>query len=123
MATTKTVTVLDNNVTLVAAAADHTSSVWDLVDGYGGVLDIKITNGATGPTIAATAIIWTSPDNSNWYKLPGGSLGSTLGNAVVTSWGAIPVPIGTKYLKVVSGSNTGQNVVIRVEGTEVVAVS
>jgi len=121
MAATKAVTVLDNNVTLTASAGDHTSNVWTLDDGYGGELYIKITNGGTGPTVAAEAQIMTSPDNSNYYKL-GGALVSTLGNSAVTSW-SIPIPIGIEYLTVVSGSNTGQNVTIRVEGSEVTATA
>ena len=121
MASTKVVTVLDNNVTLTAAAGDHTSGVWTLDDGYGAELYIKVTNGATGPTVAAQAQIWASPDNSNYYKF-GGALIATLGNNVITSW-SIPIPIGVEYLKVISGSNTGQNVVIRVEGSEVTAIS
>lgn len=120
MASTKVVTVLDDNVTLTAAAADHTSGVWTIDDGYGGELYIKVTNGATGPTVAAQAQIWASADNSNYYKF-GGVLISTLGNAIVTSW-SIPVPMGVEYLKVISGSNTGQDVVIRVEGSEVTAI-
>jgi len=118
MATTKAVSVLDNNVTLTAGAADHTSTVWDLQDGYGAELSIKFTNGATGPTLASQAQIWVSPDNSNWYKF-GGALIAALGNSVITSWGGIPITIGVKYLKVISGGNTGQNTVIRVEGSEV----
>ncbi len=121
MAATKVVTVLDNNTTLIAGAADHDSDVWTLDDGYGALLDIKITNGATGPTVAAQAQIWVSPDNSNFYKF-GGALIATLGNNVVSSW-AIEIPIGVEYLKVTSGSNIGQNVTIRVEGSEVTALS
>ena len=121
MATTKPVTVLDDNVTLTAAAGDHTSDVWTLDDGYGGILGIKITNGATGPTVAAVAQVWWSPDSSNWYKL-GNAHGSTLGNNIVSSW-PVPIQTGIKYVKVVSGSNTGQNVTIRAEGTEVSAIS
>lgn len=121
MAVTKAVTVLDDNVTLTAAAGDHTSSVWTLDDGHGGMLNIKVTNGATGPTVAATAQVWASPDNSNYYKF-GGPLGSTLGNDIISSW-AIPVPIGVEYLKIISGSNTGQDVVIRCEGSEITAIS
>ncbi len=121
MTTTKVVNVLDDNVTLVASAGNHDSSVGDLQDGYGGLLHIKITNGATGPTVAAQAQVQTSPDNSNWYNF-GGAMQSTLGNAVVTSW-AVPIPIGVKYLKVVSGSNTGQNVTIRCSITEVTEVA
>ena len=121
MSTTKVVSVLDNNVTMTAGAADHDSSTWTLDDGYGGQLHIKITNGATGPTVAAQAQIWASPDNSNWYKF-GGALVAALGNAVISSW-SIPIPIGIEYLKVISGSNTGQNCTIRVEGSEITAIS
>jgi hypothetical protein len=121
MATTKTVTVLDNNVTLTAAAGNHTSSTWDLADGYGGELHIKNTNGATGPTVAAQAQVWVSPDNSNFYKF-GGVLIATLGNNVVTSW-SFPIPAGVKYCYVISGSNTGQNTTLRVEGSEVTAIA
>jgi len=121
MATTKVVTVLDNNVTLTAGAGDHTSDVWTIDDGYGGELYIKITNGATGPTVAAQCQVWASPDNSNFYKF-GGALVSTLGNSIVTSW-SIPIPIGVEYIKIISGSNTGQNVTLRIEGSEVSAIA
>ena len=121
MATTKVVTVLDNNVTLTAGAADHDSSVWDLQDGYGGILNVKITNGATGPTVAAAIQVNISQDNSNFYKF-GGQYPSTLGNNVVTSW-SIYIPAGIKWVKVTSGSNTGQNVTIRVEGSEITDVN
>ena len=121
MASIKTVTVLDDDVTLTAGAADHTSSVWTIDDGYGGELYVKVTNGATGPTVAAVVQIWASADNSNWYKF-GGALGSTLGNTIVSSW-SISIPIGVEYIKVISGSNTVQDVVVRVEGTEITAIS
>jgi len=121
MAATKVVTVLDNNVTLTAGAGDHTSSVWTLDDGYGGQLNIKVTNGATGPTVAAQAQVWASPDNSNYYKF-GGALVATLGNNIVSSW-SIPIPIGVEYCKIISGSNTVQDCIIRCEGSEITAIS
>ena len=121
MASTKVVSVLDNDVTLTAGAGDHTSSIWTIDDGYGGELYIKITNGGTGPTIAAEVQVEVSPDNSNWYKLPG-PLISSLGNGIVSSW-PVPINAATKYVKTVSGSNTGQDVVIRVEGSEITALS
>jgi hypothetical protein len=118
---TKNVTVLDSNVTLTAGAADHESGVWDLQDGYGGILYLKNTNGATGPTVAAASQVWVSPDGTNYYK-HGGAIGWTLGNGVVTSL-AVAIPQGVKYVKVVSGSNTGQGTVLRAEGVEVTAQS
>ena len=121
MSTTKVVTVLDDNVTLTAGAADHTSTVMDLQDGYGGVLFIKNTNGATGPTVAAQSQVWASPDNSNWYKLFGAIL-FDLGNGVITSK-TLLIPTWVKYVEVISGSNTGQNTTLRVEGVEGSAIN
>lgn len=120
MSATKTTTVLDNNITLSAGAGDHTSSVWIITGGYGGEIFLKVTNGATGPTLPAQCQIWVSPDNSNWYKF-GNALLATLGNNVVTPW-SFPIPMSVKYLKVISGSNTDQDVTLRVEGTETTKV-
>lgn len=121
MASTKAVTILDNNVTLVAAAANHTSGLFTRLSDYAAGLLIKVTNGTTGPTLAAQAQIQVSMDNSNWFKL-GGTLIATLGNNGVTSW-VVNLPIWAKYAQVISGSNTGQNVVIRVEGGDLTAIS
>jgi len=121
MATTKSISVLDDDTTLTASAGDHTSSVWTLTDGFGGELHIKITNGATGPTVPAQAQIQVSPDNSNWYDFGGPIVGTSTNSDVVSV--TVNMPIGIQYAKVVSGSNTGQDVTIRVEGTEVTAIA
>ena len=123
MASTKAVTVLSNNVTITKdqGAEAVASSDWDLSDGYGGQLYLKVTNGATGPTVAAVLQIYASPDDTTYYKF-GGALGSTLGNDAVTTW-SIPIPIGVEFIRVMSGSNTDQDVVVRVEGSEVTAIS
>ena len=111
MASTQASTTIYDNVTLTAAAADNTSSAVDLSTGYGGVLFVKITNGGTGPTIAAKVQIEGSPDNSNWHECGGAMVGST-GNSVVRSWSP-PIPMGFSHLRLVAGSNTGQNVTVR----------
>jgi len=121
MATTKAVTVLDNNTVSTAGAGDANSATWTLTDGYGGTLHIKVTNGATGPTVTTYCQIYVSPDNSNWYKF-GGLLYATLGNAVVTSW-SISIPEGIQYLYVTHGGNTIQNTTVRVEGSEITAIA
>jgi hypothetical protein len=121
MATTKAVTVIYNNVTLTASNADTVSSSIDLADGYGASLFVKITNGATGPTVPAQFIIETSADNSNFYQLGGALVANTTNNGVY-SWGALEIPMGVKYLRLTAGSNTGQNVTIRAEVCETSAV-
>ena len=122
MATTKAVTAIWSAVTLTAGAGDTTSSAVDLTDGYGGTLNIKLTNGATGPTIAAQVQVQVSEDNSEWYNFGGALIGSTANNAV-TSWGGIIIPIATKYLRLVAGSNTGQNVTVDADLSEVTAIA
>jgi len=121
MATTKAVTVLFDDVTLTAGAGDTTSALATIDDGYGGSLNVKLTNGGTGPTIPAQVQVQVSPDNSNWYDVGYALLGLT-GNNADPSWGDIPVGIGVKYLRCVAGSNTDQNVTVRAEIVEVTAV-
>lgn len=120
MAATKVPQVLDNNVTLTAGAGDHTSGIGTLTTGYGAVLHVSIQNGATGPTVNTQAQVWVSADNSNFYKL-GGVLNPSIANAAFSSW-TIPLHIGLQYVKVISGSNTSQNVTIRVEVSQVTAI-
>lgn len=122
MATTKTTTVIWNGQTLVAAAANTISSVVTLTGGYGASLNIKLTNGATGPTLAAVVQVQISADNSEWYDLCGALSGSTA-NAGVYSWGGIDIPMGVKYLKLSAGGNTSQNVTVDADITEVTALA
>ena len=121
MPTTKVVTVLANGVTLTAAAGDTTSPLATLDDGYGAALHVKLTNGGAGPTIVAQVQVQVSADNVEWYDLGGPLKGSTT-NSAVSDWGGIPIPIGVEYVQLVSGSNTGQNVTLDSDLTEVTAV-
>ncbi len=120
MASTKGVTVLDNNVTLTAGAGNHTSGLATATTDYGGVILIKITNGATGPTVPAQAQIQVSADNSNFYNFGGAFISDSV-NSSVNSFIA-NIPPGIQYIQVVSGSNTAQNVTIRVEYTDLATI-
>lgn len=121
MATTKTRTSIWAAQTLTAGAGNTTATAVDLADGYGAALNITLTNGATGPTVAAQVQIEVSNDNSTWSKFGGPLVGSTA-NSAVSSWGGIDVPIGVKYVRLVAGSNTGQNVTVEADISEVVSV-
>ncbi len=121
MASTKAVTVLWNAQSLTAGAGDATSALATLDDGYGAALHIKLTNGATGPTIAAQVQIEVSADNSEWYEF-GGVMQAGVGNDDVVSWGGINIPIGVEYLRLVAGSNTDQAVVVDADISEVTSL-
>ena len=104
-----------------AAGAVTTSAAVDLRLAYEAALSIKVTNGATGPTVAAIVQIQVSEDNSEWYNF-GGALQSTLGNSVETSWGAIDLPSAVNYVRVVGSANTGQTVTLNADISYVVAI-
>ena len=122
MASTKAVTAIWSSQTLTAAAGDSTSSVVVLDDGYGAALHVKLTNGATGPTVAAQVQVQVSADNSEWYDFGFPMVGTTT-NSDVSSWGGIEIPMGVEYLRLVAGSNTGQNVTVDADISEVTALS
>jgi hypothetical protein len=99
--------------TIIAAGSNNTSggtttgTVVDLTTKYGGLLTVKITNGATGPTVAASAYVYTSHDNSNFKTMT--VLQSNLGNNAVSEF-AMDIPPAVMYLRVDVKDNTGQTV-------------
>ena len=122
MATTKSASAIWSGTTLTASAAATTSDAVNLTDGYGATLDIKLTNGATGPTVAAQVQVQVSEDGTEYYNFGGPLIGSTVNSAIV-SWGGIIIPVGTQYLRCVAGSNTGQNVTVDADISEVTAIA
>jgi len=122
MALTKSRTSIWNGTTLTAGAGDTTSSAQDLSAVYESQVDIKITNGATGPTVPAQCQIQVAADSGGTlYVNFGGPLVANLGNSIVTSW-SIDIPIGVASLQLVAGSNTAQNVTISADISTVTGV-
>jgi len=121
MATTKAFTAIWNAQSLTAGAGDTTSAAQTIDTGYGAALHIKLTNGATGPTIAAQVQIEVSGDNTEWYNFGGPLVGSVSNNGIA-QWGGIEIPIGVEYLRLVAGSNTGQAVTVDADISNVTAI-
>lgn len=113
MATTKVLTEVRNAVVMTAGAGDVNSSSVDMSTAYGGAISLKLTNGATGPTLPGQIQIETSHDDSEWFPMGGPFVGSVANSAVVAT-GPIDIPIGVEFIRVVTGSNTGQNVTAEV---------
>jgi hypothetical protein len=122
LAATKARTSLHNAATLTAGAGDTTSSSVDLSAGYGATVDIKLTNGATGPTVAAQVQVQVANDAAGtlWVNYGGPLVGPTA-NSASSSW-AVDVPPGFAAVRTVSGSNTAQNVTISVDVSNVSAL-
>jgi hypothetical protein len=104
--------VADGGVS-VTTGGGTVNHAFDLSGYYGGMLDIKIKNGATGPTVNATVQIQHSTqDSPTEYFNVGGPLVGALGNNVETSWGGIELPLGFKKGRLVVTAPTGQNVTL-----------
>lgn len=106
--------------TLTAAAGDTTATGVDLRTTYAALYAIKLTNGATGPTIPAQVQVQVSADDSGYYNFGGPLVGGTANNAV-SSW-TVELPSAAKYARTVSGSNTGQNVALATEVMDITAI-
>lgn len=122
MALTKSRTSLYSAQTLTAGAANTNSAAQDNTGSYGTQLDIQLTNGATGPTIAAQVQVQVAADATGtlWVNYGGPLVGSVANNAV-TSW-SVELPIGVAGFRLVSGSNTGQNVTLDADYSRVTGI-
>lgn len=122
MAATKARTSIWSSQTLTAGAGNTTSSAVDLSTGYGAQVDIKLTNGSTGPTVAAQVQVQVAADVSGtlFVNFGGPLVGSTANNGV-SSW-SVELPIGVNRLQLVAGSNTSQNVTVDADVSNVTGI-
>lgn len=122
MAITKARTSIWSATTLTAGAANTTSSAVDLSAGYGAQVNIQLTNGGTGPTVAAQVQIQVANDTGGTLFVNyGGPLVGSTTLSVVTSW-SVDLPIGVNRLRLVAGSNTGQNVTVDADISNVTGI-
>lgn len=125
MAATKARSSIASSVTMTASAGDVTSTAIDLNTGYGAQVNIVITNGATGPTIAAQAQIQVANDAAAgtqlWTKFGGPFVAGVENNGVY--YASAQLPIGVAAVRIVHGSNTGQNTTISADVSNVTAIS
>lgn len=115
MAATKTETAIWTAQSLTAGGANTSSSWIDLSAAYGAQLSIKLTNGATGPTIAAQVQIQTANDyNAGSPTLPVNFGGAFVGGTTASEvdYLSVEVPFGVAAVRLVAGSNTGQAVTV-----------
>lgn len=108
MSVTKTSRTLQSSASN-AAGGTATGSPLDLTSALGGTLTAKVTNGATGPTIACSLYIELSADNSNWKLFR--QYVALLGNNIVTEF-AVEIPASVMYLRTRFSGNTGQGVTV-----------
>jgi len=122
MAATKSRTSIYSAQTLTAGAGNTTSSWIDIDTAYGAILNVVLTNGATGPTVAAQVQIQVANDTAHTlivaYGLP--LPGSTTNNDIVPY--SVILPKEIVAFRLVSGSNTGQNVTLDADYSKVTGI-
>ncbi len=107
MAATKNLRTIIAAATSNTAGSTVTGTAINLTTAYGGLITIKITNGATGPTVPASAKVYTSGDNTN-FKLFATLTGDSTNNSV-NEW-SVDISAPTMYARVDVTGNTAQTV-------------
>jgi len=113
MTLTKSSTVVHNDITLTAGAGDTTSSTQDLSGKDLITARIRFTNGGTGPTVAAQCSIQMAEVDTAAKFIELTSLDGGTDNSGVSEY-VVSIPPTANQLRFVSGSNTGQDVTLRV---------
>lgn len=114
MALTKTSTVITNDATMTAGAADVTNgSNTDLSTYYQATVLIRFTNGGTAPTVAPQCRVQMSTDSTAANYIDIATVTGGLVNSGHTDF-PVYIPDTAKNFQVISGANTGQNVTLRI---------
>ena len=130
-----TTTLTKTPRTLIAAATSNsaggtTRGTVDLRTAQGGILTVKLTNGATGPTVAATCNILIAHNSgatptaasagADW-KTIWSFAGTTTNNAITEQ--SIEIGAGVMHLEVEVTGNTGQAVTCEAFLSEITSAS
>jgi hypothetical protein len=96
-----------------------TSTTWNLTTALGGLLQCRITNGATGPTAGCEAQVQVSTDGASWREFSR-QVAPTTANGAVDFHVEISSP--ALFARVVFGGNIGQAVTVEANGHELTAI-
>ena len=121
MAITKASVVVANNITMTAGAANVTSADQDLTASYRTIARIRFTNGATGPTVQVQVAVQVSEDTTAGDYMTLATVYSGTVNSAVSEY-VVEIPDTALHVQFVSGSNTGQNVTLRIVIEKITAI-
>jgi hypothetical protein len=107
MGATKVTTALWNAVSQ-GSGANTTSTAIDMSAGYGAAIEVKLTNGGTGPTLPAQVQVQTSGDGTLWGDYGGPFIGSVVSGAHPSQ--VIPIDRAVRWVRLYASGNTGQAV-------------
>lgn len=115
---TKTVRTLQA-ATSNAAGATTTSTNWNLSTALGGVLQVRISNGASAPTLGCDCLIQISTDGTSWRDFSRQSAG-TSPNVNYDFFAELAPPV--LQARVVFSGNSAQAVQVEAFGHELTSI-
>lgn len=125
MAATKVRTSIWAAQVLTASAGPTTSSWVDLSGGYGAVVNFRLTNGGTGPTIPAQVQVQVA---NNWNAgAPslamafGGPMVGDINNSFARDF-SVELPPSVAAVRLIAGQNTGANVTVDADVSNITAL-
>lgn len=123
MASTQSASAIWSGETFTAGSAHADSAVQTINTGYGAAGLLKITNGATPPTVPLGLQLQSSMDNSEFYDYGGPMIAGV--DASESYSFPFHFKIGdAQYWKVINyQTNTVQNVTVDLDGNNVTAVA
>jgi hypothetical protein len=103
-----------------SAGGTTTGTGQDLTTALGCLITAKITNGATGPTVACDFIVEVSVDGSAWKEFCRAT--AQLGNNVVTEFSVL-LPVAVMHARTKFTGNTAQAVTVEAFGHKVSTIA
>jgi hypothetical protein len=119
MAATKTKRTIIAAATSNSAGGTTNGTELDLSTKYGAIVTCRITNGATGPTIAADFVVYVG--SATGEKREFSRQTSATGNNTVTDF-AVEIPPGVMFVNVDITGNTAQAVTAEVFAQELTTI-
>ncbi len=103
-----------------AAGATATGGAVGLATGYGAIISVQITNGATGPTVGCTCTIEGTYDGgTNWFPIK--EMTAYITALAVYDW-LVEIPMAVQEVRSVFTGNTGQAVTVEAVGSHITAI-
>jgi hypothetical protein len=101
------------------AGSTTQSAVWNLTTSLGGVIQTRVSNGATGPSAGCESLTQVSSDGTTWRDFAR-QIAGTGANGVFDFFVEVPGPV--LYARVQFSGNTGQAVTVEAYGHELTSI-
>lgn len=118
MAASKTAKTLLTSQSLAAATAVNATE-WNLTTAYGGLVGVKLTNGASAPTTAPIVVVYVGESTGTkrkWYTASGDTVNNSVNDIVCE------IPAGAMYVNVTITNGATNAITVEAYGQELTTI-